>query len=139
MELWIAGTAGSPAVGDRSLTLAIAGGAVFTTVPVTVVTLHDLEITVPATAPLAPRNYALNGAPPRTTTVGVQNPNAAPAQVFKPHIAAHGYWRHGAPAPMAAPAAIADYGSDDFAVNHPLVLIEGSLPAGQTASVKAIV
>lgn len=145
-EVWVEGTTVSGAVGDRSLTVGTAPGAL-TPVPVTVVELHDLEITVPATPPLTARTIGLTQHPVpgmmppplRTDPTAVQHPNAARDHVIKPHLANQGFYD--APPMPAPPGGIrrADYGTDDFAVNHPLVLIEGSLLATRNVSVKATV
>ncbi len=145
-ELFIEGTTGTTVVDDSSLTFAIGGGAVFTTVNVTVVNLVNFRIEMTDTAPLTARTVGLTpdpgggiGAKLWTDTAVAQVPNAATNRIFRPHLANQGF--NGTAIAVGNPtvARQAAVGSDDFAVNRPLVLVEGSFAAGQNVSVTASV
>ena len=130
-SLYLAGTVRSAAAGDRSLTFAAGAGAVFTIVLVTVVDIVNLEVLLTDSTPVTARTVGMTvAAVPRTTSGGAQLPNAAVLRTYRPHLASHGFADFGRPAPGALIAARrANYGSEDFAVNSPLVLIERSIPA----------
>ena len=140
VTLQLEGTARSGALGDKNLTFAV-GGAVFATMAVTVVDVVDLAITIGDTAPLTARSVGVqHGVPSHTDANADPISNAGGNRVFKPHLATHGFCDSALSAPAGGVAQRhADYGSDDFAVNCPLILIENSLAGGQHVSIRATV